>query len=385
MARKELPADYIGDVTQLQMVLEAREVLARDGATDAEWAANSTLINRYSNGAYTAEGTSPAVRVEGVALPAGERDYRPADWTRPTGTGTPSRAAAPKRRGPEPSGAQKDLYLKLVHANLVGEEIIAAAVAKLDTLTKTTISPIIDNLLVMDRAREQQERTAARTGTNGRKSPLELDQSLPTVPAGSYRVAGRNVKVDTPTQGQYAGRVFLVELDDEGRKMDRISRHADKLTLLTEIAADPHGCLVAYGQATGECGHCHTHLEDPESVARGVGPYCEAGSLGISVAEVYRDRKANPVAREAVRPATETPAPVSERKAPAPKPRRQAPATPAPAAAAPVLDSLTPDAVDALTFPEAMNIAKAIKLPGRGTARLPQLRDGIRAALALAA
>lgn len=50
--------------------------------------------------------------------------------------------------------------------------------------------------------------------------------------------------------------------------------------------------------------------------------------------------------------------------------REQAPAAPAAAPAA---------SLDELTFPALMEIAKLLKVPGRGTARKPQLIEGIRA------
>lgn len=379
MGKREITG-YIGDMTQLDMVLDARLVLTRDGGTPAEWAANSMLIERYSKGAWKAEGTAPAVRVTGTPIPA-DTDARPAEWQRPTGNGSGNGSGG--RKSNAVTDGQRALLVKLIEANITDDATRATMIASIDTLTKTSCRPIIEGLIKMDRAREDAERTAARTAP-ARKTPAQLDATLPRVPDGRYRVGGRNVKVDNPQHGQWAGRVFLTDLDDEGHKIDAIRAHADKLHLLTAIAADVYACLIEFGKATGACGKCDTHLEDPESVARGIGPYCEADALGIPVSQVYRERKANPVATINQPPTAPAPA-ATQTPAAAPAPAAQTPATPEAAPAADALTGLTADAVDAMTFPQAMTVAKAIKLPGRGTARLPQLRDGIKAALALAA
>lgn len=369
MARKELPADYIGNMTQLDMVLDARKVLEREGASDAMWAANTTLIKRYSNGAWTAEGHGPAVKVGTV--PAAPADHRPADRPLPTGNGNGTGRRAPAPSSNAISDAQRSLLERLINDNITSADSREALLNAISTLTKKNVGPVIDAFIKQDNQRKAAERAAAG------KTAADLDATLPPVPDGRYRIGDRNIKVSNGT-GRWTGRVFLVELDDDASEMDRITRHADKLHLLTEIAADPYACVIAFGKATGACGNCDTHLEDPESIARGIGPYCEANRLGIPVAQVYRDRKAHPVAKSAAQP----PAAAAEITEDAPAAPAQTPATPA-AAAAEI--SLTAAEIDAMTFAQLMTYAKQLKVPGRGTARLPQLRAGVKAALALAA
>lgn len=43
---------------------------------------------------------------------------------------------------------------------------------------------------------------------------------------------------------------------------------------ITMLAADPATAAVAYGKATSNCAVCGKFLENPESVARGIGPIC---------------------------------------------------------------------------------------------------------------
>ncbi len=45
---------------------------------------------------------------------------------------------------------------------------------------------------------------------------------------------------------------------------------------LREILKNPLEAQVAYGKLTGTCGHCGKILEDPKSVAAGIGPICAA-------------------------------------------------------------------------------------------------------------
>jgi hypothetical protein len=284
--------DSIAHMTQLDMVLDARLVLAADGATDAEWAANSMLINRYSKGAWIAEGRNPARRVTDRPIPA-ERTDIPADRPLPRGPGNgTSRRPTPTASGPTPRQMETVERLARKHFDpTTAETMIAAA----RMLTVKTISPIIGNLLEIDRNNPRGNATTAARPQRT-KTYAELDAELPSVATGRYTVDGRHYKVDAPTRGRWVGRVFIRELDTDAREIGDVRDHATKLAICTAIAADPYACATAFGKATGECCRCDDHLEDPESVARGIGPYCEAKILGISITELRRLRKANPMA-----------------------------------------------------------------------------------------
>lgn len=97
------------------------------------------------------------------------------------------------------------------------------------------------------------------------------------VPAGRYAVTGNDgqtvfVKVDRPTEGQWAGRIFVkVQAGDE---MIRIARPVQD-TLLGKIAADGvQAAMLRYGQEIGACGHCGRTLTNEESREAGIGPVC---------------------------------------------------------------------------------------------------------------
>jgi hypothetical protein len=100
------------------------------------------------------------------------------------------------------------------------------------------------------------------------------------VPAGRYAVATEAgatnalafYKVDRPTEGKWAGKVFvkLVVSDEE----QRLSFAATKAVLakIAEVGAEQ--ASAAYGHEIGECGVCGRTLTNDESRERGIGPIC---------------------------------------------------------------------------------------------------------------
>lgn len=103
-----------------------------------------------------------------------------------------------------------------------------------------------------------------------------VDADTDNVPAGRYAVENadgdlRFYKVDRPTEGRWAGYVFVNVLasDDEYPVRGRA-----KTSILTAIAADPAAASARYGREIGACGLCGRTLTDEESRARGIGPVC---------------------------------------------------------------------------------------------------------------
>lgn len=79
-------------------------------------------------------------------------------------------------------------------------------------------------------------------------------------------------KVDRPTEGRWAGYVFVKHIvgDDE----QRVSRAASASVLAKIVAAGPEAASARYGHEIGECGICGRQLTNDESRARGIGPIC---------------------------------------------------------------------------------------------------------------
>lgn len=99
------------------------------------------------------------------------------------------------------------------------------------------------------------------------------------VPAAHYAIpsTGDNdlvfYRVDRPTEGDYAGRVF-VKMIIGGRPAQSV-RYANIAGILDRIAE--HGVEASaalYGQEIGRCCRCNRHLTDQVSRERGIGPEC---------------------------------------------------------------------------------------------------------------
>jgi hypothetical protein len=100
------------------------------------------------------------------------------------------------------------------------------------------------------------------------------------VPAGRYAVVDptdgviKFYRLDRPTEGRWAGYVFLkVQASDE---LHPIRNHAHRDSILAAISTDIDGCAAAYGQLLGKCYACGRTLTDETSRALGIGPDCRA-------------------------------------------------------------------------------------------------------------
>jgi len=106
--------------------------------------------------------------------------------------------------------------------------------------------------------------------------------SIEKVPAGRYAVATEEgatnalafYKVDRPTDGRWAGYVFvkLIVSDDE----QRMSKAAGNAILAKIAAVGAAEASATYGLEIGKCGVCGRTLTNDESRERGIGPVCAA-------------------------------------------------------------------------------------------------------------
>lgn len=108
---------------------------------------------------------------------------------------------------------------------------------------------------------------------------------LSKVPSGLYAVPNGDTRLKVRiSQGEdkWQGFTFVTDGAEygQGRRygMQRPGQtyRGDIQAQLTVIAADPRAAAAAYGRLVGSCGLCGRKLEDPESVARGIGPICAA-------------------------------------------------------------------------------------------------------------
>lgn len=106
--------------------------------------------------------------------------------------------------------------------------------------------------------------------------------SADEVPAGRYAVATEDgavntlafYKVDRPTEGRWAGKVFVKHL--VGGDEQRMSFAASKAVLAKIAAVGAESASAAYGHEIGHCGVCNIRLTNDESRERGIGPVCAA-------------------------------------------------------------------------------------------------------------
>jgi hypothetical protein len=115
----------------------------------------------------------------------------------------------------------------------------------------------------------------------------KVDQSdidLTDVPSGVYMVPDGDtqlrVRVRHVQKGSWTGWTFVDDGAEYGSRsgygrQDPAGKYTGKVQdQLRAITADPQEAMARYGRETGQCGVCGRPLEDPESVARGIGPVC---------------------------------------------------------------------------------------------------------------
>lgn len=164
----------------------------------------------------------------------------------------------------------EQLNMLLAHmapSAVAGQEFVWAP------LTKAGATKLIDWLLDQP-GPAKAERAAA---------PSQGDvPSAEVVPAGRYAIETEDgatnglafYKVDRPTEGKWAGRVFVkLMVSDEEQRM---SWAATKSILAKIAQVGAAEASARYGHEIGECGVCGRTLTNDESRERGIGPICAA-------------------------------------------------------------------------------------------------------------
>lgn len=128
-----------------------------------------------------------------------------------------------------------------------------------------------------------KEKARAEKVAQGEPEGSGLD--LSNLPAGRYAVPDGDTRLKVLVQrpeapSKWAGWVFVSDAAEygQGRKYGRQApgkTYSGAIRVeLEKIVANPQAACAAYGRLTGTCGICGRHLEDEESVARGIGPIC---------------------------------------------------------------------------------------------------------------
>jgi hypothetical protein len=152
------------------------------------------------------------------------------------------------------------------------------------TLTKQGASTLIDWL----QGRPGTDpRPAAGTNTYGPdtyRAPTSPvwpgTPSADVVPEGRYAVETEDgatnalafYKIDRPTEGRWAGRVFVKLIT--GGDEQRLSWPTSKAVLAKIAAVGAESAMLRYGREIGNCGHCGRQLTNDVSRELGIGPVC---------------------------------------------------------------------------------------------------------------
>lgn len=151
-------------------------------------------------------------------------------------------------------------------------------------MTRSSASTMIDWLTTLPR-KDRVERAAKTISTLNQWTEHEhaadvVDTHTCPVPAGRYAVKTNDgainelafYKVDRPTEGKWAGYVFVKHI--VGGDEIRLSRMAGAAVLMKIETAGVAESSAAYGHEIGECGVCGRQLTNDDSRARGIGPKC---------------------------------------------------------------------------------------------------------------
>lgn len=109
----------------------------------------------------------------------------------------------------------------------------------------------------------------------------KVDPTVPVPDAGFYAIPDDTMKlhfykIDRPTDGRWAGRVFAGEVvGGQDRPFPVKGAAATKLfKAIADFGADE--AMKLYGKEIGKCGVCNRTLTDEISRAYGIGPTCRA-------------------------------------------------------------------------------------------------------------
>jgi hypothetical protein len=111
-------------------------------------------------------------------------------------------------------------------------------------------------------------------------TPAPAQTDFPEVTAGHYALIRNDeicfVRVDRPTEGKWAGKVFVAL--QHGDDYTNMSRQAGLTMLGSIVEQGVLECSTRYGRELGKCGVCHRTLTNAESRAAGIGPVCREKS-----------------------------------------------------------------------------------------------------------
>lgn len=146
---------------------------------------------------------------------------------------------------------------------------------ELEGLGKQSISAKIDALKKTPKAGQS-------------KAEYDVTVDVPEVPEGYYAIDRNGIefyKVDAPTEGKWAGYVFVTRLHGAPGDWNRepVKDRTARAKVLRAIGSDVEAATVLFGRESAYCGICGSPLSDETSRYAGIGPVC-AKNNGIDQA-----------------------------------------------------------------------------------------------------
>lgn len=223
------------------------------------------------------------------------KDYTPAAWAADKAASTRQEATVDTQDMTLAEAAKHDAH----GTRCLFESLLALAAVKTPWVKESDISLFAATNTVRIVTRKiawLRELPVAELGDNTEfKAPapaLTLPSPSSEVPEGRYAIIGddeaiRFYQVDRPTEGRWAGYVFVnVQASDE---LHSVRNRQKREAILASIAeAGIEASMILYGQKLGKCGHCGRTLTNDKkrgsdgltSLERGIGPVC-AGKMGF--------------------------------------------------------------------------------------------------------
>lgn len=177
----------------------------------------------------------------------------------------------------------RNLYRQLDQLGVADShlEVLAEAVttAKND---RAFMSQIIDGLIGTRDAIRRGELTELVDPDKAPKPQEPAPTATPDVPEGRYAYDNGTqtifVQVDRPTEGRWAGYVFVKRLVGAPGDFAKypVRNRDERADILRIISEDPQAAAIAFGQLVGVCGVCGSPLTNEESREYGIGPVCRA-------------------------------------------------------------------------------------------------------------
>lgn len=184
-----------------------------------------------------------------------------------------------------PTGGGRGEHLNALLAHC-GQDCDAEGAYAWKPLTKKGASNLLDTLLAIPMTPEALTEVEERNVAAAKASVAEARkpaQQWESVVEGRYAIPTEDgainelafYKVDRPTEGRWAGYVFVKRL--VGPEEQRLSQKqgAAILAKIGEFGAEKASKL--YGKEIGHCGVCGRRLTNDDSRAAGIGPVCAEG------------------------------------------------------------------------------------------------------------